>query len=298
LSLNKTASAPDDVCPGPDLNPRNPSIEVPAGACDCHVHIYAPPERHPYKEKRRYTPAPEILGPGAYLKMADALGLERAVLVQPGIYPDNEVTVEALKASGGKWRGVAAVLDANVSRQELKRLDEAGFRGVRFNPRNTKLVALKDLEIIAGKIAEFGWHAQIHMDARDLVDLADRFRKLPVDIVIDHMGRIPPAEAGIDHPGFQALLALMREGKCWVKLSAPNRFGDPRPPYPQVVPIARALVQAAPERCVWASDWPHTREYGHMPNDGELLNLLAVWAPDAGDRRLILVDNPARLYRF
>jgi predicted TIM-barrel fold metal-dependent hydrolase len=153
------------------------------------------------------------------------------------------------------------------------------------------------MEAIARKIAPFGWHLQFHLDARELVTLADRLRRLPVDIVVDHLGHMP-LSAGVEHPGFQALLALLREGRCWVKLSSPNRFGDPRPPYPGVMPYARALVEAAPQRCVWASDWPHSRFAGFMPNDGELLDLLAVWAPDAATRKQILVDNPARLYGF
>ena len=168
---------------------------------------------------------------------------------------------------------------------------------MRLNPRNVKADDLKDMEVIAQKIAPFGWHLQFHLDARDLVTLADRLRKLPVDVVVDHLGHMP-LEAGVDHPGFYALLALLREGRCWVKLSAPNRFGDPRPPYPAVLPYARALVEAAPERCVWATDWPHSRFAGYMPNDGELLDLLALWAPDAAVRKQILVDNPARLYGF
>ena len=284
----------DAPCAPPDLNPRKPSIAVPPHACDCHAHIFGPPERYPYKSVRRYTPSAASIDD--YRHMLRVLGIERAVIVQVGVHHGNEVTYDALKAAGGKWRGIA-LLDGSVTTQELARLNDAGFRGVRLNPRNVKTDQLKDMELIAQKIAPFGWHLQFHLDARELNTLADRLRKLPVDIVVDHLGHMP-VEAGVDHPGFKALLALLREGRCWVKLSAPNRFGDPLPPYPAVIPYARALVEAAPARCVWATDWPHSRFTGFMPNDADLLEVLALWAPDAAVRKRILVDNPARLYGF
>ena len=284
----------DQPCAAPDLNPRKSSIEVPPGACDCHAHIFGDPARYPYKTVRRYTPSAASVDD--YRHMLTVLGIERAVIVQTGIFHGNDVTCDVLQESGGKWRGIA-LLDGSVTTQEIARLNDAGFRGVRLNPRNVKADDLKDMEIIAQKIAPFGWHLQFHLDARDLVTLADRLRKLPVEIVVDHLGHMP-VEAGVDHPGFQELLAMLREGRCWVKLSSPNRFGDPRPPYPSVLPYARALVDAAPERCLWATDWPHSRFAGFMPNDGDLLDLLATWVPDAGVRKKILVDNPARLYGF
>jgi predicted TIM-barrel fold metal-dependent hydrolase len=243
---------------------------------------------------RRYTPSAATVDD--YRHMLKVLGLERAVIVQTGIFHGNDVTYDVLKESRGQWRGIA-LLDGSVTSQEIARLDDAGFRGVRLNPRNVKADDLKDMETIAQKIAPFGWHLQFHLDARNLTTLAARLRKLPVEIVVDHLGHMP-VDAGVDHPGFQELLALLREGRTWVKLSSPNRFGDPRPPYPNVTPYAHALIAAAPDRCVWASDWPHSRFAGFMPNDGDLLDLLKVWAPDEAVRRRILVDNPARLYGF
>ncbi len=292
--LNEPKIPVDQPCAAPDLNPRKSSIEVPPGACDCHAHIFGDPARYPYKTVRRYTPSAASVDD--YRHMLTVLGIERAVIVQTGIFHGNDVTYDVLQESNGKWRGIA-LLDGSVTTQEIARLNDAGFRGVRLNPRNVKADDLKDMEIIAQKIAPFGWHLQFHLDARDLVTLADRLRKLPVEIVVDHLGHMP-VEAAVDHPGFQELLAMLREGRCWVKLSSPNRFGDPRPPYPSVLPYARALVDAAPERCLWATDWPHSRFAGFMPNDGDLLDLLATWVPDAGVRKKILVDNPARLYGF
>ena len=291
---NEPAIPVDQPCPPPDLNPRQPSIAVPPGACDCHAHIFGDPGRYPYKPVRRYTPSAATVDD--YRHMLDVLGVERAVIVQTGIFDGNEVTYDVLRESGGQWRGIA-LLDGGVTTPEIARLNEAGFRGVRLNPRNVKSDDLKDMETIAQKIAPFGWHLQFHLDARDLTTLAPRLRKLPVAIVVDHFGHMP-VEAGVDHPGFQELLALLREGRAWVKLSSPNRFGDPRPPYPNVTPYAQALIATAPERCVWASDWPHSRFAGFMPNDGDLLDLLAGWAPDAAVRKRILVDNPAQLYGF
>ncbi|MCE9638714.1 MAG: amidohydrolase family protein [Betaproteobacteria bacterium] len=292
--LNEPKIPVDQPCAAPDLNPRRPSIAVPPGACDCHAHIFGDPARYPYKTVRRYTPSAASVDD--YRHMLKVLGIERAVIVQTGIFHGNDVTYDVLQESNGKWRGIA-LLDGGVTTQEIARLNDAGFRGVRLNPRNVKADDLKDMEIIAQKIAPFGWHLQFHLDARDLVTLADRLRRLPVEIVVDHLGHMP-VDAGVDHPGFHELLAMLHEGRCWVKLSSPNRFGDPRPPYPSVLPYARALVEAAPDRCVWATDWPHSRFAGFMPNDGDLLDLLATWVPDAGVRKKILVDNPARLYGF
>ena len=283
-----------DPCAPPDLHPRKPSFEVPPHACDCHAHIFGPPVRYPYKPVRRYTPS--AAGIEDYRRMLAVLGLERAVIVQPGVFYGNDVTIDALQSSDGKWRGIA-LLDADVETRDIERLHVVGFRGVRLNPRNEKKDVLKDMDTLAHKIAPFGWHLQFHLDARELVTLGELLHRLPVDIVVDHLGHMP-VEAGVAHPGFQMLIALLKEGRCWVKLSSPNRFGDSRPPYPSVAPFARALIQAAPTRCVWATDWPHSRFSGFMPNDGDLLDLLAEWAPDPGIRKQILVDNPARLYGF
>lgn len=291
---NEAAVPVDTPCAAPDLNPRKPAIEVPKGACDCHAHIFGDPARYPYKKVRRYTPSAATVDD--YRHMLKTLGLERAVIVQTGIFDGNDVTYDVLKESNGQWRGIA-LLDANVNEQELARLNEAGFRGVRLNPRNVKSDGLDHMELLAQKIAPFGWHLQFHLDARTLTTLGARLRKLPVEVVIDHLGHMP-VETGVDHPGFQELLSMLRDGRAWVKLSSPNRFGDPRPPYPSVIPYAYALIAAAPDRCVWATDWPHSRFGGFMPNDGDLLDLLAVWAPDAQVRKRILVDNPARLYGF
>ena len=278
----------------PDLKPRRPSIEVPPGACDTHLHMFGPPDRYPYREQRAYNPPPVTVDD--YRKLIAVLGIEHAVIVHTAVHRDYQVTIDALASAAGKWRAIA-LPDPNLSESEIARLDAAGFRGVRFNPYYNAQQELRSLEDIAARIKPFGWHLQFHLDARDLVELGPRFEKLPVEIVIDHLGHMPLA-AGIAHPGFQVLLRTLREKRCWVKLSAPMRFEDPRPPYPNVVPFAQALIEAGPDRVVWGSDWPHVLFDGFMPNDGELLDILALWAPDPALRRRILADNPAALYGF
>lgn len=281
-------------CPVPDLATRKPEITVPAGACDTHAHLFEPGGRYPLKAKRAYTPPPVSVDD--YRRMLAALGITRAVIVHSAVYQDHQVTIDALRASGGRWRAIA-VADPAMTENEIAALNDAGFRGVRFNPYNNPDAGLRGIEELAAKIRPFGWHVQLHLNAGHLVDMAPRLSKLPVGIVIDHLGHMPTA-AGISNPGFQRLLAWLREGRCWVKLSAPMRFEDGRPPYPRVAPFARALIEAGPSHVVWGSDWPHVIFDGFMPNDGDLLDLLAQWAPDESLRKRILVDNPARLYGF
>jgi 2-pyrone-4,6-dicarboxylate lactonase len=291
-----TPAAAKPPCQAPDPAPGKPAIDVPAHACDCHAHIFGDPLRYPYVPNRRYTPA--AAGIDDYRAMLSALGLERAVIIQPTIYTDNQITIDALEASDGKWRGIA-VLDRNVQDRELERLHKIGFRGVRFHPKRGNPASLENLEAVCQRIAPFGWHAQFHLDARDLVDLAPRLEKLPVACVIDHIGHMAPAaSARLDDPGFLVLLRWLKEERAWAKLSAPNRFGDPLLPYPSVTPFAQALAAANPHRVVWASDWPHSSYDGVMPNDAALLDLLALWVPDEATRNGILVDNPAQLYDF
>lgn len=277
----------------PDPHPRPPTITVPPNACDCHVHLFGDPAKYPYLPDRRYTPSGG--SPAEYRHMLRALGLTRAVVVQPAVYGDNRMTMDALAEASGEWRGIARI-EPSITDAELTELHEAGFRGARFNFR-TGAESMQAVEEIARRIAPFGWHIQIHAAGRYLAPLADSLSRLPTDVVIDHFGRIP-LEQGVQGEAFMTLLDLLRGGRAWVKLSAPYAFADPALPYPSLVPYAQALVAAAPERLVWGSDWPHPSNHGTMPNAGALLDLLSLWAPDPNHQRLILVDNPARLYGF
>lgn len=284
------------VCAAPNPDPGKPKIAVTPSSWDCHAHIFGPLEQYPFVPERSYTPPPA--GIQAYQRMLRALGLDRAVIVQPSVYgTDNRCTYDAVTASGGKWRGIA-VVDANTKMQELRRLHDAGFRGVRINLLfKGGGLAMDTLEQVARLIEPLAWHVQLLIDGRDLPELAPRLRSLPVPFVIDHMGHMP-VELGLSHPAFKTLLALAREGNGWAKLSGAYRISAKPYPYEDVVPIAKALVEAAPERMVWGSDWPHPSFRGAMPVDATLLDLLASWVPDPQTRERILTSNPARLYDF
>lgn len=284
------AAARLEIVQSPDPEPRPPVFAVPAGACDCHAHIYG---TYPYRERPRYEPAP--VGAPEYRTMLKALGLSRAVVVQPDIYNDNAATLDAVAASGGAWRGIAR-LDPTVSDTDLVRLHAGGIRGVRLDGRKGE-IALEQAAAFAPRLAPLGWHLQFHLMARDLPSWAARLTGIGLPVVLDHFARIDSA-AGVRQPGFLSLLDILATGTVWVKLSAPNRFADAELPYPSLRPFAHALIEARPDRLLWGSDWPHVSFAGKMPNDGDLLDLLAVWAPDRAARDAILVANPQRLYGF
>jgi predicted TIM-barrel fold metal-dependent hydrolase len=282
-------------CQAYNPDPGRPRLEIPAGSCDCHAHIFGPVDKYPYTPNRSYTP-PEA-GIKAYLRMLGALGFEHAVIVQPSVYgTDNRCTRDAVVASGGRWRGVA-VVEPGVSDSVLAELHAAGFRGVRINLLFKGGLQVDALERIAHAIQARGWHVQLLLDGRDLPNLADRLRRLPVDFVVDHMGHMP-ASLGTGHAGFQTLLQLLRGGRCWVKLSGAYRISAKPQPYDDAVPFARALVETAPDKLVFGTDWPHPSISVPMPQDASLLDLLPAWAPDEATRWRILVENPARLYDF
>lgn len=276
-------------------DPGKPRLQIPQGSCDCHAHIFGPQEQYPYTPNRSYTPPEASIE--AYRRMLGALGFERAVIVQPSVYgTDNRCTLDAVVASKGNWRGVA-VVEPTIGDSVLAELHTAGFRGVRINLLFKGGLQLDALEKIARAIKPLRWHLQLLLDGRDLPELATRLERLPVDFVVDHMGHMP-ASLGIAHPGFQTLLQLLLGGHCWVKLSGPYRISSKPQPYDDVVPFARALVETAPDKLVFGTDWPHPSITLPMPQDASLLDLLPTWAPDEDMRRQILVGNPARLYDF
>jgi D-galactarolactone isomerase len=232
-----------------------------------------------------------------YLQVRRTLGLSRAVIVQPNGYGfDNTCTLEALAALGATARGIATV-PIDVADVELERLTHAGVRGVRFHLLPGGMLGWDAVEPMAARIASFGWHIQLQLDGRELPRYEAALGRLPVPLVIDHNGKFLEPVA-IDHPGFKALLRLLDRGKTWVKLSAPYETSRQGPPhYADVGALARALVQTNPERCVWASNWPHPGR-NPPPDSAALLDLLLEWADDDATRRRILVDNPAALYGF
>ena len=282
-------------CQAYNPDPGRPRLQIPPGSCDCHAHIFGPADKYPFTPNRSYTP-PEA-GVEAYRRMLAALGFGRAVIVQPSVYGiDNRCTQDAIAASGGTWRGVA-VVEPCITDSRLAELHAAGFRGVRINLLFKGGLHMETLEQIAGLIQPFGWHVQLLLDGRDLPQLAERLRELPVDFVVDHMGHMP-ASLGVGHPGFQTLLQLLRGGRCWVKLSGAYRISAKPLPYDDAVPFAQALVETASDKLVFGTDWPHPSISVPMPQDASLLDVLPLWAPDEDVRRRILVENPARLYDF
>ena len=239
--------------------------------------------------------------------MAAVIGMERAVVVQPSVHGlDNSATLDAIAKSGGRFRGVARI-DDKTPKAELQKLHDGGVRGVRFNlldrPRGN--VKLDVLDRCVEHIAEFGWSVDLHIDTKNLLEQERRIRALPIPVVIDHIARVKPAE-GLNQPAFQLLLDLMKSKKVWVKVSGADKICNTKVhsyfglPFVEAIPFARAVIAAAPDRVIWGTDWPHSNNFapGHTPNDGDLVDLLAEFAPDETTRRKILVDNPATLYGF
>jgi predicted TIM-barrel fold metal-dependent hydrolase len=296
-----SAAAEAPACAGPDPNPRKPRLKLPPRACDTHAHIMGPKARYAYSPARIYTP-PDCLLP-EYLKMLSTLGVERAVLVQPSVYgTDNTVMLEAMKAAGDRFRGVAVVADS-ISDAELKKLDAAGVRGVRVNivdvkDRKPGTLPMDALTKLARRVAPLGWHMEFLMHADEFPDLDRAFADFPVEIVLGHLGYMK-TDKGLANAGFQALLRLMKAGRAWMKLTGPSRITTTGGmPYADVVPYARAVTEANPGRVIWGTDWPHVIIKTPMPNDGDLADLLSDWIPDARVREQVLARNPAKLYRF
>ncbi len=272
-----------------------PRLEAPAGSCDTHIHIYGPRARYPLAPSCVLTP-PD--GPvDAYRRVMDRLGLTRVVIVQPSAYgTDNRCTLDAIAALGECARGVA-VVDQTASDDELAQLSDAGIRGIRFFMLPGGALPWEILESMAARTHDFGWHVQLQLDGRELPRWESLLLRLPGTLVVDHNGKfLEPV--GTDHPGFRTLLRLLDTGRCWVKVSAPYETSKQGPPaYGDVAVLAKALITAAPERMLWASNWPHPTAQDDPPDDAVLLDLLLDWA-EAPTRRRILVDNPAELYGF
>jgi len=267
---------------------------VPAGACDCHAHVFWPPARFPFASARSYTP-PERL-PSDYRAMLQRVGLARGVIVQPTVYgTDNRPTLAALAELGDRVRGVA-VLSPEIADNELSALAASGIRGARINALTPGGTSLDHLEAMAARLKGSGWHIQIFADFPRRPDLIPRIRGVGVPVVIDHLGAIGP-ELGAGDPAFSGIVGLLRDGLCWLKLSGPYIVSRQHLPYSDIAPVAAGFVEACPERLVWASDWPHPST-NEAPDEADLLTLLDRWAPDAAIRKRILVDNPVELYGF
>lgn len=286
-------------CAAPDPTPKRPDILLPPGACDSHCHVFGPADRFPYHPDRKYTP-PDA--PFDRLRALHAfLGFDRAVLVQATCHgDDNRALLDGLAKGEGAYRGVA-MIGPEISDDDLAAMDAAGVRGARFAfARHVGDVpSFGVIEEAATRIAPLGWHIELYLEAPDLIELADRVAALAAPVVLDHMARIDPS-LGLEQEAFRVLLDLATGGpEIWVKLSCPERLSKRGYPYADVMPFARAMIEAAPGRALWGTDWPHpNRTVENMPNDGRLVDLIAEMAPDVAARQALLVDNPARFYGF
>lgn len=285
-----------DPCPGPSPS-STPAYQAPPDSCDTHMHIIGPVAKYPLNEERSYTPPDSPLDD--FLALQETLGIRRAVIVHPSCYGTHlSVTEDAIVEMGDRARGIA-VVDPSVSDAELDRLNEVGFRGLRYTTLLRGGAPVEEIETMAARIQRLGWHVQLFIDgAAQLEAMAPMLASLPVDVVIDHMGHFPQ-DADIDHPGFQALLGLMRGGRCWVKLSGSYRVSHLGAPWSDMPPYAEALIETRSDRVVWGTDWPHVMLWDRpLPDGAELLDWVTSWGVDDATLKQILVDNPAALYRF
>src|SRR6185295_12151574 len=300
LALRKPAAASASTVKTPV------GFEVPRGACDCHVHVFDP-AHFPYFGERVYTPPEATVADLRDLQTA--LRFERVVIVQPSVYgTDNSCTLDGVRQLGARARAVA-VIDAATSPAALDAMAAAGVRGVRLNVQtageNDPVVVRRLLNATAEQLRGRNWHIQFNTNLAVIAALQSDLAALPCPVVFDHFARAK-ATAGVQQPGFDALLALVKSGRAYVKISAAYRISEQKPEYADAAPIAQAIVAANPDRVVWGSNWPHpgrgTSRTAIAPpypsDDGMLLNQLPKWVPDPAIRRKILVDNPARLYGF
>jgi D-galactarolactone isomerase len=280
----------------PDKSPgRTPRLQVPAGACDTHMHIYN--SAYPTSSKAWLFP-PDFLVED-YRKMQVRVGLQRTIIVQPVTYGfDNRCTLDSAALFGDNARAVVTV-PTSITDSELAQLWQRGARGLRYHQMRGSVTEWPDVPVMAERIRGTGWHLQIQFDGLEFPDHEYLIAQLPCTVVIDHMGRYA-RPLPLEHPAVQSLLRIARRENVYVKLSGAYHIAhSDGPDYKAVAPLARALVEQGTDRLLWGSDWPHPTETAEtMPDDADLLDLLLTWAPDAVVRQAILSDNPTRLYRF
>jgi predicted TIM-barrel fold metal-dependent hydrolase len=287
-------------CLPPDRYPRQPGIALPKGSIDTHVHVFE--RRYPLSLGRGYNPPESTLADLKHLHAT--LGVDRVVFTQPSVYgTDNAAILDGMTAlnteTADRARCVVAI-DMDISDDELAALDRAGARGVRLNTDNKggMPIGFDRIGELEARIKPFGWHIEWLFPGKDILELMPVFKAHTVPMSIAHFA-YQPATAGVKAPGFQALLELVRRGNTWIKISGANRVSETDlPPYGDVKPMAHALIEAAPERIMWGTDWPHPNKYEVNPNDGDLVDAFGDWVTDATMRRKIMVDTPAAFYRF
>ena len=281
----------------PDPHPIKPKFKAPPLSCDAHTHIFGPDAKYPYAADASYIP--HDCGLDMFNWLHDSIGIERAVIVNASCHGlDNRPVTDAIAASNGRYTGVGNV-DDTFTEKQIDELDKGGVHGCRFTflKRLGRTPDMSAFHRVVDKIKAFGWHVVIYLDPETVADFAPILSALPVDYVIDHMGTVK-ASAGLDQPNFNALLDLARrDEKCWVKVTGLERASASGPPFHDAVPFGTKLIDTIPDRVLWGTDWPHPN-VSVMPNDGELVDLIPLMTQDPVKQHKMLVDNPARLYRF
>ena len=278
-------------------NPSKPNFMVPPGAVDAHCHVFGPAAYFPFSPKRKYTPCDA--SKEQLFELRDFLGFERSVIVQATCHGNNNDALEdALLNSNDRARGIASVGE-DIDHATLRRLDQAGVRGVRFNfvKRLVDNTPKETFKMISNMIAEYGWHIVVYVESQDLEELVPFLKALPTTIVFDHMAR-PDVTKGTDSKEFNLLMKLMENEKFWCKTTCPERLTKigPEYNYSDVLPFMQKLVTTFPDRVLWGTDWPHPNMKSHMPDDGKLVDIIEMFAPDITTQKKLLVDNPLRLY--
>ena len=288
-------------CISPDRHPRKPDTILPPGSIDTHVHVFDS-NRYTMSPSRGYNPPDSTLDDLKHLH--ETLGIDRVVFTQPSTYgTDNSAILDGMNdlnaGSPERARCVVAVT-MDITDEELADLDKGGARGIRLNTDNKggMPIPFSDIDRLADRIRGLGWHFEFLFPGKDILDLMPIFRSLSIPMSIGHFA-YQPAAAGIDAPGFRALLDLMRDGNTWMKISGANRVSETDlPPYDDVKPMANALIEVAPDRIMWGTDWPHPNKYEVNPNDGDLVDAFGDWVSDNALRHKIMVDTPLALFRF
>ncbi|WP_020560695.1 amidohydrolase family protein [Thiofilum flexile] len=283
-------------CMPPDNNTRVPLYKAPPKSCDAHCHVFGPHNIFPYSDKASYWP-PDA-DKYALKRLHDKLGIERAVLVQASCHGiDNRAMIDAIKTGKGAYRGVCIANDT-FSENDFQDLHDGGVRGVRFNfvKHLGGAPNLEGMKTVLNRVKPLGWHLVIHVNAEDVITYAEFFDALEMDIVVDHMGRVPTSE-GVGQQAYQILLERMQRDNWWMKVCGSERISM-GPPFYDAVPFAQGFIEIAPDRILWGTDYPHPNIKKHMPNDADLLDLVPLIARDPVIQHKILVENPARLYGF
>ncbi len=297
LSSHAADEAQIPTIAGPDPNTITPTFKAPPGSIDTHTHIFGPAAVYPFAAKRPYSPPDAPLD--MFRKLHAAIGVERAVIVNATVHgTDNRVVTDAIAQSGGKYRGVASV-SADISDADLMALDKGGIRACRF-AFVKRLGGVGDMNVfrkLVDRVAAIGWHVDVYLEAGTIREFTPILKALPVTYVIDHMGTISAAK-GLEDAEFRALLDLQAsDEKCWIKITGLERASSHGAPFHDSVPFAKRLIDNAPDRVLWGTDWPHPN-VKIMPNDGTLVDLIPLYAPDPAAQKKLLVSNAERLFRF